>query len=271
MHNEATFTLGLVFFFSFIAVLILLIERHDVLVPTDCFRVGTLMFYTAIALLEGVSIDMTGNEADVRRHISVNSWPSWMRTLVPPRHDACQTPVYDERTTAVAATGVLPFPAEANHGLVDVHVDLLEGLVALRSLHIPNISRQQFCTLGPSIRRRSHADGGTKLAMVGVLHVIIAQGSGLEVRKCRRINLGLEFHQTYVMFGSGSGLVIGVADEALGLEDLVVPSLVLAWTFRRPRSIGTDVPTVEFFEEVVLVVVRDALKIDVCVEVVLER
>ena len=61
------------------------------------------------------------------------------------------------------------------------------------------------------------------------------------------------------MAGSSPGLVIGVADETLGLEDLIVSSLVLTRSIGGPRGIRPYVASIKFCQEVVLFVVGDAL------------
>ena len=44
----------------------------------------------------------------------------------------------------------------------------------------------------------THPDSGTKIAMIKVLHGIVAEGGWLEVRECRRIDLGLELHEAHL-------------------------------------------------------------------------
>ena len=81
----------------------------------------------------------------------------------------------------------------------------------------------------------------------------------MEVCERRRIDLGLELDEAYIVAGTGPGLVVGMTDEALGLEDLVVPSLVLAGAFGRPWGVGTYVTPVKLFQEIIFVIVGDAL------------
>ena len=99
--------------------------------------------------------------------------------------------------------------------------------------------------------------------MVRVLHGVVAKGGGLEVRECGRIDFRLELDEAYVVAGTSPGLVIGMTDEALSLEDLVVSSLVLTRTFCRPGGVRTDVSAIKLFQEIVLVVVGDALGMEV--------
>ena len=81
----------------------------------------------------------------------------------------------------------------------------------------------------------------------------------MEVRECRRIDLGLELDKAYVVARSGPGLVVGMADETLGLEDLIVSSLVLTRSIGGPRGIRPYVASVKLSQEVILFVVGDAL------------
>lgn len=84
--------------------------------------------------------------------------------------------------------------------------------------------------------------------MIRVLHGIVAKGGGLEVRECRSIDLALELDEAYVVAGSGPGLVVGMADETLGLEDLIISSFVLTRAFRRPGCVRSYVTPVKLFQ-----------------------
>ena len=101
MDNEVTLISWLVLFLFLLFSILLFVfsfERQEI-VPADCLRVGTFILDTAAAFLEGISIDMAGNETNMRGRVGVYAWT---------RQDKhTYTPARRRRPSTRGPTGVL--------------------------------------------------------------------------------------------------------------------------------------------------------------------